>query len=76
MPNLVAEKIFEYAVVVDQDGKIIHNAMQQDDPIIHRKYDDGLIHLLSSKTGKLIVAPFDPETAEKMHCPHCNGVLG
>lgn len=75
-PVLIEEKEQDYAVLVDDDGRVIHNALQMDDPVIVRKYDDGMIHLLSSRSGQLIVAPFDPMTVERMRCPHCNGELG
>lgn len=63
-------------VVAGTDGTIVHNSFQMDDPIIMRRYSDGMVHLLSKQTGKLIVARYDPKTYERHHCPHCNGVLG
>lgn len=75
-PVLISESEHEYAVVISQDGTVLHNAMQMDDPVIRKAYDDGMVHLFSKKTGRLILAPFNPETAERVHCPHCNGELG
>jgi hypothetical protein len=79
MPEPVShkrEQEYEWVVVADHDGKVLHNAFQQDDPVILRDYDDGMRHLLSKKTGKLIVAPFKPSETRRYRCPHCNGELG
>lgn len=76
MATLVSELVQEYAIVMDDDGRVIHNSFQMDDPVIMQKYDDGTLHLLSTKTGRLIVAPYRPSEAERMRCPHCNGELG
>lgn len=76
MAALLEEREHEFAVVVNQDGNVLHNAMQMDDPVIMRKYDDGMVHLFSKRTGRPILAPFNPATAERVHCPHCNGELG
>ena len=75
-PRLVSETESEYGVLVGPNGQVVHNSMQMDDPIIMRRYSNGMIHLLSKKTGKLIVAPYDPETVERLRCPHCDGELG
>lgn len=75
MATLVREREMDGAVI-QEDGKVIHNAFQQDDPVIVRDYSDGMRHLLSKRTGKLIIAPFNPQTAERAHCPHCGGELG
>jgi hypothetical protein len=75
-PVLIREHENDYGLVVDSDGKILHNAFQMDDPVIVRDYDDGLRHLFSKQTGKLIVAPFKPAEVQRVRCPHCNGELG
>lgn len=74
--ELLHERELDSVIVQDGDGVIIHNSMQQDDPVILRDYADGTRHLLSKRTGRLLVAPFNPQTVKRHRCPHCNGELG
>jgi hypothetical protein len=74
-PVLVKEREVD-GIVQNEDGRIIHNAFQQDDPLIVRDYADGTRHILSKRTGRLIVAPYKPEEIQRHRCPHCNGELG
>lgn len=57
-PKLIEEKTFDYAIVTDADGLIIHNALQQDDCIIRRKYDDGVIVMRGETSGRMIGRPY------------------
>lgn len=75
-PRLLEEVEVETALVMDEEGTILHNSFQQNDPVIAKKYDDGMTHLFSKRTGKLIVAPYNPEARERLRCPHCQGELG
>jgi len=74
-PKIVRERIVE-ALVTGDDGRILHNSFQQDDPVLVQDMDDGLRYITSTKTGMLIVKPFNPQTVERVRCPHCNGELG
>jgi hypothetical protein len=58
LPELVEEKVFEYGVVTDADGNITHNALQQDDPIVRRKYSDGVMVLRGQRSGRLLRPPY------------------
>ena len=76
MATLVSEHRDAYGVIVIPDYTVIHDAMQMDDPVIVRRFDDGSVHVLSSRTGRLIVAPFKPDEVVRLRCPHCHGELG
>jgi hypothetical protein len=74
---VVRERVFDNAVFTNADGTIVWNAAQMDAPVIFRDYDDGTRHVINQRTGKLIVAPYNPlDEREKVRCPHCNHVLG
>jgi len=75
--TFVDERIVYHAIVVNKAGDIIWNAWQMDDPIVMKKEEDGTVHLFSSKTGKLIIAPYKPEEfRDDARCPHCGKGLG
>lgn len=56
--KLIEWKLVDVAIIVDNYGKIIHNALIVDDPVIRQKYDDGVIVLRSANTGRLLVPPY------------------
>lgn len=58
MPKLIEEKWTDMCVITDADGNIVHNALQQDDPVIRRIYDDGVITVRGEHSGRLLIAPY------------------
>lgn len=76
VPRLVEEREFDNAILQDGEGKIIFNAAQMDDVVIRKRYDDGMVHCFSKKTGKLIMAPYNLHEQGPPRCPHCGGQIG
>jgi len=69
--RVVDEKVFEYAILQDGQGKIIWNVAQQDRPVVRRKYEDGEIDFIDQKTGNMILPKRDRESEDIPMCTHC-----
>lgn len=54
VPHVEEWKYLEYCLVQDPDGNIIHNASQQDSPVIRQKWSDGVYAMFNARSGKLL----------------------
>lgn len=58
MRQVVKDEVFSNGILTNADGEIIHNALQMDDPIRRRVYDDGTIVTHGTRSGRLLVPPY------------------
>jgi hypothetical protein len=61
MMREVKRREFDNGIIVNREGKVIHNAFQQDDPVIIVHYDDGRMEALRKSTGKTLFGPYFPD---------------
>lgn len=71
MPKILKEQTYEDAILSGPNGRIVWNAMQQDDPLRRVWYDDQTVQYFSTKTGRSILGPVHPNDVPVFLCPHC-----
>ena len=52
------EEVSDSGIIYNEAGDVVFNAMQMDDMLVRRRYENGVITLTSKRDGRYIVPPY------------------